>query len=288
VTPALLAIGRGAAVLAVALVLVVFGKMVLERALRFDIDGALFEQDNAAVALAVGGYYGGVAAVLWAALGGSEPSFVHDLVSTAVYGALGVLLLAAAVRFAAPVLLPGFDVRAELVRDRNAGTGVVVGAAALASGLVAAGAISGSAPGGFAGGIASAVATFAIGQASLALLTRVYGRVAGFDAHAEIRDDNTAAGCALAGALLGNGILLGWGVSGDLDVARPLHTVAPLGAAIVVAVVLMPVTRVLVSRFFFAGVPFAAEIQRDRNVAAGIIDLLAHVLIALLVVRLLA
>jgi uncharacterized membrane protein YjfL (UPF0719 family) len=283
-----LLVGRGAAVLAVALVIVVLGKLALERALRFDIDGALLEEDNAAVALAVGGYYAGVAAVLWAALGGVEASLIFDLVSTAVYGALGVLLLALAVRFVAPVLLPRFDVRAELLHDRNAGTGVVVGAAALASGLVAAAAISGSAPGGVAGGIASAVVAFLVGQGSLALLSRVYGRVVGFDAHAEIKGDNTAAGCALAGALLANGILLGWGVSGDLDPARPLHTLAPLATAIAVALVLMPVTRLLVSRFFFAGVPFATEIRRDRNVAAGIIDMVAHVLIAVMVVRLLA
>jgi uncharacterized membrane protein YjfL (UPF0719 family) len=288
VTTVLLAVGRGGALLAVALVVIVIAKLAIARALRFDVDAALFEQDNPAVALAAGGYYAGVAAVLWAALTGVEPTFVLELLSTAVYGMVGVALLALAVRLAAPVLLPRLDVHAELVRDRNAGTGVVVGAAALASGLIAAGAISGNAPGGFAGGIASAAATFVVGQCSLALLTRLYGRVVGFDAHAEILADNTAAGCALAGALLANGILLGWGVSGDLDPARPLRTLAPLGTAVGAAVVLMPVTRLLVSRLFFAGVPFEAEIRRDRNVAAGIVDMLVQVLAALLVVRLLA
>ena len=284
----LLAVGRGAALAAVALVIVVLAKLAIERALRTEIDAALFEDDNPAVALAAGGYYAGVAAVLWSALSGTEATFVHDLLTTIVYGTLGVLLLALSVRIAGPVLLPGFDVVAELKRDRNLGTGVVVGSAALASGLIAAGAIQGSAPGGLLGGVASATATFVVGQASLALLARIYNRVAGFDAHAEILRDNTAAGCALAGAFLGNGILLAWGVSGDLDPVRPLQTLAPLGAAIVAGIVLMPVTRLVVSRFFFAGIPFEAEIRRDRNLAAGIVDLLAHVMIALVVVRLLA
>jgi uncharacterized membrane protein YjfL (UPF0719 family) len=284
----LLTVGRSVALLAVALVIVVFAKLALERALRFDIDAALFEEDNPAVALAAGGYYAGVAAVLWAALGGVEATFLFDLVTTAIYGTLGVVLLAVAVRLATPMLLRGLDMAEELVRDRNAGTGVVVGSAALASGLIAAGAISGSAPGGLLGGITSAVATFVIGQASLALLARVYGWVVRFDVRAEIKADNAAAGCALAGALLANGILLAWGVSGDLDPARPLRTLAPLGAAISAGLLLMPIARVLVSRFFFAGVPFEAEIRRDRNLAAGIVDMLAQVLIAILIVRLLA
>ena len=224
-------LGRGGALLAVALVVEVIAKLAIARALRLDVDAALFEQDNPAVALAAGGYYAGVAAVLWAALSGVEPTFVLELLSTAVYGMVGVALLALAVRLAAPVLLPRLDVHAELVRDRNAGTGVVVGAAALASELIVRGRHLGNAPGGFAGGIASAVATFVIGQFSLALLTRLYGRVVGFDAHAEILADNAAAGCALAGALLANGILLGWGVWG-FDLARPLRTLAPLGTAI--------------------------------------------------------
>ena len=281
-------VGRDAALLGEALVIVVLAKLVIERALRFDIDGALFEQDNPAVALAVGGYYAGVAAVLWSALSGVEPTFVLELVSTALYGVLGVLLLAVGVRFAAPLLLPRLDVRAELLRDRNAGTGVVVGAAALASGLIAAGALAGNAPGGMVGGIASATGAFVVGQASLALLTRIYDRMTGFDAHAEILSDNAAAGCALAGAFLANGILLAWGVSGDFDPTRPFRTLAPLGVAISSAIVLMPLTRLLVSRLFFAGVPFEVEIRRDRNVAAGIVVMLAQVLTALLVVRLLA
>ena len=92
-------------------------KLAIERALRMEIDVALFEDDNPAVAFATGGYYMGVAAVLWSALSGTEATFLHDLLTTAVYGTLGVLLLALSVRMAAPVLLPGFDVVAELKRD---------------------------------------------------------------------------------------------------------------------------------------------------------------------------
>ena len=285
---ALLPLASAAGLLVLALVIVVLAKVGLEWALALDIDQVLFEEDNHAVALAAGGYYAGVTAVLWSALTGVERSYFEDLFSTGVHGAAGVVLLACGVRLAGPVLLPAFHVRQELVRDRNAGTGVVVGAAALATGLIAAGAIQGNAPGGMAGGLLSALAAFVIGQASLGLVTRLYAKVVGFDAHAEILHDNTAAGCALAGALIGNGILLGWGVSGDLDPARPLATLAPLGAALLASALLIPVVRLLVSRLFFAGIPFAVEIQRDRNLAAGIVDLLIHTLLAVLVVRLLA
>jgi uncharacterized membrane protein YjfL (UPF0719 family) len=106
--------------------------------------------------------------------------------------------------------------------------------------------------------------------------------------HDEIRRDNAAAGCALAGAFLGNGVLLAWGVSGEIDPRRLAASLAPIGIALLCGLLLVPVVRLLVSRVFFAGVPFEREIRHDRNLAAGIVDLLSQVLLALLVVRLLA
>jgi uncharacterized membrane protein YjfL (UPF0719 family) len=281
-------LGHGLALFVAALVVLVFAKLALERALRLPVDEALFEADNPAVALVAGGYYAGVAAVLWAALRGQEASWLMDLASTAAYGAWGTVLLALATRFAGPVLLPGLNLKDELVRDRNAGTGVAVGAALLGSGLISAGAMHGQAPGGLVIGLASTTGAFVLGQASLAVLTRVYRRFVGFDLHQEIQRDNAAAGCALAGALLGNGILLGWGVSGDLDPRRLVASVGPVALALVLGVVLLPVLRLLVTRLFFAGIPFATEIQRDRNLAAGIVEMLVHVLLAVLVTGILA
>jgi uncharacterized membrane protein YjfL (UPF0719 family) len=256
----LVSVGHGLALFVAALLVLVFAKLALEWALRLPIDEALFEADNPAVALVAGGYYAGVAAVLWAALRGQEATWVADLASTAHYGAWGTVLLALATRFAGPVLLPGFHVADELVRDRNAGTGVAVGAALLASGLIVAGAMQGQAPGGLVIGLASTTGAFLLGQGSLAVLTRVYGRFVGFDAHAEIERDNVAAGCALAGGLVGNGILLAWGVSGDLDPKRLVASVGPVALAVVLGVLLLPVLRLLVTRVFFAGIPFATVI----------------------------
>jgi uncharacterized membrane protein YjfL (UPF0719 family) len=281
-------VGHGLALFAVALLVVLLAKLALEWALRLPVDEALFEEDNPAVALVVAGYYAGVAAVLWAALRGQEATWLRDVAVTALYGGWGTALLALATRLARPVLLPGFHLKDELVRDRNTGSGVAVGAALLASGLIVAGAMHGQAPGGLVMGLGSTTGAFLLGQASLAVLTRIYGRFVGFDVHREIEGDNTAAGCALAGALLGNGILLAWGVSGDLDPTRLLASVRPVAVALVLGVILLPILRLLVSRVFFAGIPLATEIQRDRNLAAGIVEMLVHALLALLVVGILA
>lgn len=281
-------IGHGLALFLAALLVLVFAKVALEWALRLPVDDALFEADNPAVALVAGGYYAGVAAVLWAALRGQEPSWLMDLASTALYGAWGTGLLALAARFAGPVLLPGFHLADELVRDRNAGTGVAMGGALLATGLIAAGAMQGQAPGGLVIGLASTTGAFVLGQASLAVLARIHGRFVGFDTHHEIEHENVAAGCALAGAFLGNGILLAWGVSGDLDPENLVASVGPVALALALGVLLLPILRLLVTRVFFAGIPFATEIQRDRNLAAGIIEMLVHTLLAVLVVGILA
>lgn len=284
----LVAVAQTGAFLLLALVLLLFSRLALERALGFAIDAALFEDDNPAVALVAAGYYGGVAAIVWSALGGAAATWLDDLIATGLFGGFGVLLLALGVKLGGRLLLPGMNTGDELTRDRNAGAGIVLGAAALASGLVAAGAIAGQAPGGLLGGVLSAAGSFVVGLASLGLLTRLYPRVVGFDVRAEIQNDNAAAGCALGGALLGNGILLGWGVSGDFDPRALGASLRPLGVALAAGLLLMPAARFVVSRLFFGGMPFEAEIRRDRNLAAGIVDLFAHTLLAILLVRVLA
>jgi uncharacterized membrane protein YjfL (UPF0719 family) len=271
-----------------ALVLLVLGKLLLEWALALDVDDALFSQDNTAIGLASAGWYLGVAIILATALGGPSEGVLVDLGLFLLYGGFGVLLLSIALRLAPRVLLPKFDVKDELVRDRNAGAGLVLGAACVASGAVVAAAMQGHAPGGLVGGLASMTATFLLAQLSLGILVRLHRLVAHFDVHQEIRDGNTAAACTLAGALLGNGLLLHVGWRGDFDPARPLVSLLPGLVAFGLGVLLMPMVRLLVSRLWFAGIGFDREIATDKNLAAGVLELVAHPALAALLVGLLA
>jgi uncharacterized membrane protein YjfL (UPF0719 family) len=284
----LLAVFGGVVQLGGALVLLVLGKLLLEWALALDVDDALFSQDNTAIGLASAGWYLGVAIVLATALGGPSEGILADLGLLLLYGGFGVVLLALALRFAPRVLLPEFDVKEELVRDRNAGAGLVLGAAAVASGGVVAAAMQGHAPGGLPGGLASMTGTFLLAQLSLGILVRLHRLVAHFDVHKEIREGNTAAACTLAGALLGNSLLLHFGWRGDIDPARPLLTLLPGLVAFGLGVLLMPLVRLLVSRFWFSGIGFDREIAGDKNLAAGVLELVAHPALAALLVGLLA
>jgi uncharacterized membrane protein YjfL (UPF0719 family) len=271
-----------------ALVLLVFGKLLLEWALALDVDDALFSQDNTAIGLASAGWYFGLAIILVAALGGPSEGMLVDLGLLLLYGGFGVLLLAVALWSAPRVLLPKFDVKEELVRDRNAGAGLVLGAGAAASGAVVAAAMQGNAPGGLLGGLASMTGTFVVAQLSLGILVRLHRLVAHFDVHDEIREGNTAAACTLAGALLGNGLLLHVGWRGDLDPARPLASLLPGFVAFGLGVLLMPMVRLLVSRLWFSGIGFDREIASDKNLAAGVLELVAHPALAALLVGVLA
>jgi hypothetical protein len=86
--------------------------------------------------------------------------------------------------------------------------------------------------------------------------------------------------------LLGNGILIGAGVSGDVDPTEMARTLAPVAAAWSPPCCMTPVVRLIVSRLFFGGIPFRTEICKDRNLAAGIVEMIAHALMATVAVGL--
>jgi len=281
-------IGVALGLIVIAIVLIVGAKVLLEAALRLPLDAHLFVEDNPAIGIACAGFYAGVIATLAAAIGtGATGDPLADLGLSGLYGTVGVVLQGASLRFTPKVLVPRFDIHEELVRDRNVGAGLVLAASGIASGLVVAAAMQGEAPGGIGGGLLSMLVAFAAGQLSMALLTRMHRLVAHFDVHAEIREGNVAAGCVLAGAILGNGILLHWGLRGDFVPEAIGASLLPLGIAFAAGIVLMPLVRLLVSRLFFGGVGFDKEIADDKNVAAGVLELVAHPGLALLIVSVL-
>ncbi|MDP6179483.1 MAG: hypothetical protein QGG48_06280, partial [Desulfatiglandales bacterium] len=82
-------------ILIVAFYIIFFiGKFVHDLLHReFKLNFELFEKDNAALALAVAGYYGGLVLAIGGTLVGSSTSIVDDLFDLLIYGPLSIVLL---------------------------------------------------------------------------------------------------------------------------------------------------------------------------------------------------
>ena len=105
--------------LAVVLVLLVIGKWAFDALhRRFVLRTELLEHGNLAVALAVAGYYLGLAIVLGGvAYGPASFSLLDDVIAVTVFGLLGIVLLNFSAWFNDKVVFSKFDNEREIVED---------------------------------------------------------------------------------------------------------------------------------------------------------------------------
>ena len=117
----------------------------------------LVEKDNAALGVAMAGYYFGLVMAIGGTLSGPSQGLDNDLIDIGIYGLLSIVLMNLSRFVNDGLILHGFKIRDELIRDQNAGTGVVVAASYIATGLVIFGAVSGE-----IGGIVTTIAFWAL------------------------------------------------------------------------------------------------------------------------------
>ena len=121
------------------------GKKVNDLLTPYDLNEELTEKDNKAVALSLAGYLFGLAIILSSVL--TSESTVEetesvwrdigaDLVSTVIWGLIGIAFLQAARILNDKVLLYRFSNIKELAEDRNVGTGAVQCGAYIGSALM--------------------------------------------------------------------------------------------------------------------------------------------------------
>jgi len=236
----------------------------------------LVERDNAALALSMAGYYFGLAFGIAGALSGESLGIVDDLIDLFIYGIESVILLNISWFVCDKVILHKFRIKDELIRDQNQGTGAVVCAVFIASGLIVYGSVSGE-----GGNIWTAAAFWAIGQAFLILAAIVYDLITPYSVHEQIEKDNVAAGVGFAGALVSMGVIIGLAAERDFySWARDLPgylAVAAIGLA------LLPIMRFLTDKVLLPTVRLTAEIaeQEKPNVGAAYLEAFSYIAAAL-------
>ena len=245
----------------------------------YKIREELVEKDNLALAVALVGYLLGLVLAIGGVMSGPSQGLDIDLIDIMIYGPLAIVLLNLSRIVNDRLILHGFSIRDEIIRDHNVGTGAVVCASYVATGLVIYGAVSG-----VLGGVVTTVVFWALGQVALVLAGLVYNVITPYSIHDEIERDNVAAGVGFAGALVGIGIVVQHAAAGDfISWAMSLQE---FGLEVVVGLVVLPVVRVVTDLVLLPGRRLTDEIvnQEHPNLGAGFIEALSYVAASFLIV----
>ncbi len=247
-------------------ILLFAARMINDLMTPYKLTVQLTEKDNPALSVSVAGYLVGVAIIFVGSLIGPEgESLSADLLSTAGYSLLGILLLNLSRIINDKAILFKFDNTKEIIEDRNIGTGAAQAGSYLASAALIAASIQGE-----GGGVHTLLAYYAIGQLALVLVTTTYNLITPFDVHEEIEKDNGAVGVSLGGYLAATGVIIAGGLAGDFlswgdaGMTIALYTVA--------AAVVLPLVRLLFDLFLLPGAKLNDELSRDRNIGAALLE----------------
>lgn len=235
----------------------------------------LTDRNNLAVALTLGGYHLGVAAIFIGALIGPSNGLVMDLLNVTLYSAIGITLLNLSRFFNDKVILHHIKQGEALVTQQNSAVGAVQCGTYIATGIITAGSISGQ-----GGSILTALIFFAIGQSSLWLFSRLYDLITPYSIHHELKDNNLAAGIALAGTLIALSLIILNGVYGNFT--GWANNITELLLLNITACALLPLLRFMMDKTVIRGTDLNAEIAQERNIGAGFLEACIAIIFACL------
>ena len=259
-------------------ILFFIGKLVhdgLHREYKLNVE--LVEKDNAALALAIAGYYFGMVFAIGGTMVGPSVSILDSLLDIFLYGAISIILINASWYICDKLILYKFKISDELIRDHNQGTGVVSAGVSIASGLIIFGSVQGE-----GGNIWTVIAFWAMGQIFLILAGLVYNLITPYDIHDEIEKDNIAAGVSFAGALVAMGTIIG--LAAESDFVSWKESLPAYFSYAIVGLILLPAIRFLTDKILLPTVKLSHEIasQEKPNVGAAYIEAFSYIAAALI------
>ena len=269
----------GLVYLLAAFVLFILGKVAFDKVNRnFVLRVELLERDNFAVALAVVGYYLGLILAIGGVLMGPSTGWVNDLIDIFFFGIISIVLLNVSSVINDRFILYKFNNEKEIIQDRNAGTGIIVGGNHIATGLIIAGAISGE-----EGDLITAGAFWILGQLALIVASLIYNRITPFDVHDEIEKDNVAVGVSFAGMLIAVGNVIRVGISGDF--VSWSANLGQFASFVVFGLVLLPFVRMFTDKVLLPKHRLTDELvnQEIPNVGAGALEAFSYIAASMLI-----
>lgn len=257
-------------------VLFIIGKVVYQLFHpKVKIGHELVENDNLAFAFAHVGYFIGLLLAIGSAVLGESDGLIEDLINIGIYGGLSIILLNLSIIINDKLILTKFDIKKEILEDKNVGTGIVEGANAIATGLIVLGAIHGEGHGD-GGPILTAVLYWLLGQVLLFVTTKVYNLITPYDIHEHIAKNNTAVAVGYAGAIIAIANLIRFALMHDFQ--SWLITLEDVGIDVAIGLIFLPIARLLADKILLPGKNLTDEIvnQDEPNVGAALVEAFAY------------
>ncbi len=270
----------GLAFVMLGVITLAFAGIIKDLFTPYSISDQLTNQDNSALGLSLTGYYIGVIVIFIGAM--YDPAdnvqvrnlmssfFLLQLAEVLGYSVGGIVALNIARVVVAKLVLHKFDVKKEIIEDRNAGTGAVEFGSYVASAFVIAGAISGKSPGPWWFGAVAAAALFGLGQLVLVIYSKFYQLICSYDIHDEIERDNVPAGVAFGGNLVAIGLIQFKAVAGNFE--SWVSNLSKFAIWSLLGFLVLFLLRILVDRFFMPRSTLSHEIANDRNINAAYLE----------------
>jgi uncharacterized membrane protein YjfL (UPF0719 family) len=249
---------------------------------KINIQQELVDKDNFAFILSYVGYFAALIIVIGGTIVGESYDFATDILLIFVYGILGIALLLIAAWISNKLILTKFDLKKEIIADKNEGSGIIEAAIYIANGLILYGALIGESET-LLSGITTFLIYWIIGNFVLIIASKIFTSWMSYDIHTEIENDNVAAGISFAGAVLAIGIIT---MNAILDpFVNWTTTLVDISLQTVLGCILLPIIRLFADKILLPGRKLTDEIvnQERPNIGAGLIEAFAYIAAAILI-----
>ncbi|MEP5339189.1 MAG: DUF350 domain-containing protein [Algibacter sp.] len=249
---------------------------------NINIEQELVEKDNFAFILSYVGYFSALIIAIGGAIVGESYDFITDIQHIFIYGIIAILLLLIAAWISNKVILNKFDLKKEIITDKNEGSGIIEAAIYIANGLILYGALIGESET-LIEGVFTFLIYWIIGNIVLVLASKIFIAWMGYSIHDEIEKDNVAVGISFSGAILAIGIII---MNAILDPFLDwTTTIIDISLQTVLGCLLLPIMRVFADKILLPGRKLTDEIinQEKPNIGAGLIEAFAYIASAILI-----
>ncbi len=249
---------------------------------NINIQQELVEKDNFAFILSYVGYFAAIIIAIGGAIVGESYDFYTDIQQIFIYGIISIVLLHLSAWISNKVILNKFDLKKEIITDKNEGSGIIEAAIYIANGLILYGALIGESKT-LIEGISTFIIYWIIGNIVLILASKIFTAWMGYNIHDEVEKDNVAAGISFSGAILAIGIIT---MNAILDPFLDwTTTIIDISLQTVLGCLLLPIMRVFADKILLPGRKLTDEIinQEKPNIGAGLIEAFAYVASAILI-----
>lgn len=249
---------------------------------KINIQQELVEKDNFAFILSYVGYFVALTIAIGGSIVGESYGFIIDIQHIFIYGISATILLLVAAWISNKVILNKFDLKKEIITDKNEGSGIIEAAIYIANGLILYGALIGESET-LTEGILTFLAYWAIGNIVLIIASKIFIAWMSYSIHDEVEKDNVAAGVSFAGAILAIGIIT---MNAILDPFLDwTTTIIDISLQTVMGCILLPIMRVFADKILLPGRKLTDEIinQENPNIGAGLVEAFAYIASAILI-----